>query len=62
MKIKIESDVFDIVDRIKEIDDGYFIMPALMGNQIFFKFDNSKYQCHELQMPFCGANGPYRQP
>lgn len=26
MKIKIESDVFDIVDRIKDIDDGYFIV------------------------------------
>lgn len=26
MKIEIESDVFDIVDRIKEIDDGYMIM------------------------------------
>lgn len=26
MKIKIDSDVYDIVDRIKEIDDGYFIL------------------------------------
>ena len=26
MKIKIESDVFDIVERIKEIDDGYYIV------------------------------------
>ncbi len=26
MKIEIESDVFDIVNRIKEIDDGYKIM------------------------------------
>ena len=26
MKIKIESDVFNIINRIKEIDDGYFIM------------------------------------
>lgn len=26
MKIKIESDVFDIVDRIRDIDNGYFIV------------------------------------
>ena len=26
MRIKIESDVHEIVDRIKEIDDGYFIV------------------------------------
>ena len=26
MKIKIESDVFNIINRIKEIDDGYFIL------------------------------------
>lgn len=26
MKILIESDVFDIVNRIKEIDDGYYIV------------------------------------
>ena len=26
MRIEIESDVFDIVNRIKEIDDGYRIM------------------------------------
>ncbi len=26
MKIEIESDVFDIVDRIKEIDEGYKIL------------------------------------
>lgn len=26
MKIKIESDIFDIVDRIKDIDEGYIIV------------------------------------
>ena len=26
MKIKIESDVFDIVERIKDIDEGYYIL------------------------------------
>ena len=33
MKIKIESDVFDIVDRIKEIDDGYFIIYDTQKNK-----------------------------
>lgn len=37
MKIKIESDVFDIVDRIKEIDDGYYIV---LNNQ------NCKFELH----------------
>ena len=36
MKIKIESDVYDIVDRIKEIDEGYFIIY------------NTKSRCFEL--------------
>jgi hypothetical protein len=26
MRIKIENDLFDICNRIKEIDDGYFII------------------------------------
>ena len=26
MKYKIESDVFDIVERIKDVDDGYFVL------------------------------------
>lgn len=26
MKIKIEDDVFDIVARLKDIDDGYFVL------------------------------------
>lgn len=26
MKIKIEEDLFDVVSRIKEIDDGYFVL------------------------------------
>jgi len=33
MKIKIESDVFDIVDRIKEIDDGYYIILNTQNNK-----------------------------
>lgn len=36
MKIKIENDVFDIVNRIKEIDEGYFIV-----------FD-TKRNCYEI--------------
>jgi hypothetical protein len=38
MKIKIESDVFDIVDRIKEIDDGYFILYDL--NKCVYELHN----------------------
>ena len=34
MKIKIESDVFDIVNRIKEIDDGYFAIYDTIKNRI----------------------------
>ena len=26
MKIEIEDDVFEIVKRLKEIDDGYFVL------------------------------------
>lgn len=42
MKIKIESDVFDISKRIKEIDEGYFIM---------YNFDNNKYELHCINQP-----------
>lgn len=34
MRIEIESDVFDIVDRIKEIDDGYKIMLNLKSEKL----------------------------
>ena len=37
MKIKIESDVFDIVKRVKEIDDGYFIV---------YDTDKLKFELH----------------
>ena len=42
MKIKIESDVFDILNRIKEIDEGYFIL-----------FDDSKngFEVHNHNQP-----------
>ncbi|MBE6413701.1 MAG: hypothetical protein E7035_04000 [Verrucomicrobiaceae bacterium] len=53
-KVSVISDDY----QANKGEDGYFIMPALMGNQIFFKFDNSKYQCHQLQMPFWGAKTP----
>lgn len=36
MKIRIEEDLFDIVSRIREIDDGYFVV-----------FDDSK-NCFEI--------------
>ena len=26
MKIEIKEDLFDIVNRLKEIDDGYFVL------------------------------------
>lgn len=43
MKIKIESDVFDIVERIKEIDDGYFIMYDTLKNKFEVHNYNQKY-------------------
>lgn len=43
MKIKIESDVFDIVDRIKEIDDGYFIVFDTVKNK--FEIHNCYQNC-----------------
>lgn len=52
MKVKIESDVFDITQRIKEIDDGYFIM---------FNVNSKKFEIHNkntkngycLTVPYC---------
>lgn len=40
MKIKIESDVFDIIKRIKEIDDGYFVLYDAEKDK--FELHNSK--------------------
>ena len=42
MKIKIENDVFEITERIKEIDEGYYIV-----------FDTKKqaYELHNLEQP-----------
>ena len=37
MKIRIENDVFDVVKRIKQIDDGYFVV---------FDLDKEKYELH----------------
>ena len=37
MKIEIESDVFDIIKRIKDIDKNYYIM---------YNLDNYKYELH----------------
>ena len=42
MKIKIESDVFDVSKRIKEIDENYFIM---------FNLNNNKYELHCTSQP-----------
>lgn len=46
MKIEIESDVFDIIKRIKEIDENYYVM---------YNLDNSKYELHYKNLPntFC---------
>ena len=37
MKIRIENDVFDVVKRIREIDDGYFVL---------FDTKKSQYELH----------------
>ena len=46
MKIKIESDVFDIVERIKEIDEGYYIL---------FDLTKDRFELHNSNQPntFC---------
>lgn len=46
MKIKINSDVFDIVKRIKEVDDGYYIV---------FDTTKNKYELHnrKQQSTYC---------
>jgi hypothetical protein len=51
MKIKIENDVFDIVKRIKDLDEGYFILFDTTKKQfeVHNKNQNSTY-C--LTVPF----------
>lgn len=53
MKIKIESDVFDIIERIKEIDDGYFVLYNTVKNV---------YELHNSNQPhtYC-LTIPYRE-
>lgn len=53
MKIKIESDVFNIVERIREIDDRYYIV---------FNLNTKKYEVHKngLKSSYC-LTIPYSQ-
>lgn len=47
MKIKIENDVFDISNRIKQIDRGY---------QIYFNTAKNQFEVHNISQPdntFC---------
>ena len=37
MKIKINSDVFNIIDRLKQIDEGYYVM---------FNTNSKKFEIH----------------
>ena len=43
MKIKIDNDVFEITQRIKEIDDGYYIV---------FDTKKSRYELHNINQPY----------
>ena len=42
MKVIIEDDVFDILKRVREIDEGYFIL---------FDTSNCKYELHNINQP-----------
>lgn len=42
MKKEIKSDVFDIVKRLKQIDDGYFVL---------FDTEKQKFELHNLFQP-----------
>ena len=42
MKIKIDSDVFEIAKRIKDIDDGYYIV---------FDTGKERYELHNINQP-----------
>lgn len=55
MKIKIEDDLFDIVKRIKEIDDGYFVLFDIEKGR--YEIHNSKQkQTHCLNVNGCELN------
>jgi len=45
MKIKIENDVFDIINRLKEIDEGYYIVYNTNSkkNEIHNKYTKNSY-------------------
>ena len=53
MKIKINSDVFNIIDRLKQIDSGYFVL---------FNTNTKKFEIHnsETKNGYC-LTIPYRQ-
>ena len=53
MKIKIENDLYDIVNRIKQIDDGYFVV--FDDNKGVFEIHNSKqpkFRTYCLTVPY----------
>lgn len=51
MRIKIESDVFDIVNRIKLIDKNYYVV--YNTNSKKFEIHNSRYRCsYCLTIPY----------
>ncbi|MBQ7351609.1 MAG: hypothetical protein IJW59_01910 [Clostridia bacterium] len=52
MKIKIESDVFDIVDRIKEIDEAYYVVYDSIRN-CFEVHNYNQISSYCLTVPFC---------
>lgn len=45
MKIEIKSDVFNIVKRVKEIDEGYYILFDLSKNvfELHYRFQPNSY-------------------
>lgn len=43
MKIKIESDVFDVLKRLKQIDESYFVL---------FDTDKKVFELHSDNQPF----------
>ena len=52
MKVKIESDVFDIVNRIKEIDDGYYIVYNLKTGKFELHNSNQLISSYCLTIPY----------
>ena len=51
MKIKIDDDVFDITKRIKEIDDGYFVVYNTLKNS-FELHNNYQENTYCLTCPY----------